>query len=82
MAKNVGLVDWLVLHAGDRIQLMTGPALVVQLDGCQTGDRRLQVWPLRVRNILSWRLITKYFLEIDHEIQYKFREGYIVRAPR
>ena len=40
-----------------------GPALVAQLDACPTGDQEAAGWtPAEIGNILSWRLIVKYFL--------------------
>ena len=39
------------------------PALVAQLDARLTGDQEVTGWtPAEVGNILSWRLIVKYFL--------------------
>ena len=39
------------------------PASVAQLDARQTGDQEVVgSTPAEVSNILSWRLITKYFL--------------------
>ena len=39
------------------------PASVAQLDACPTGDQEVTgSIPTEVGNILSWRLIMKYFL--------------------
>ena len=41
-----------------------GPASVAQLDACPTGDQKVAgSTPAEVGNILSWRLIMKYFLQ-------------------
>ena len=40
-----------------------GPSSLAQLDACPTGDQEIaDSIPVGVGNILSWRLITKYFL--------------------
>ena len=38
------------------------PASVAQLDACLTGDQEVAGSTPAVGNILSWRLIMKYFL--------------------
>ena len=44
-------------------QLELGPASVAQLDARPTGDQEVAgLTPAEVGNILSWRLIMKYFL--------------------
>ena len=42
---------------------MSGPTSVAQLNACSTGDQEVAgSIPAEVGNILSWRLIMKYFL--------------------
>ena len=52
---------WRVYH--NTLPLSCGPASVAQLDARPTGDQEVAgSTPAEVGNILSWRLIMKYFL--------------------
>ena len=45
------------------VDILNMPASVAQLDACPTGDQEVAVLtPTEVGNILSWKLIVKYFL--------------------
>ena len=51
------------MHTGSGNYLVCLPAPVAQLDACPTGDQEVVgSTPAKVGNILSWRLIMKYFL--------------------
>ena len=63
--RHLGLqIVWVkMIHRVDNSN-ETGPAAVAQLDARPTGDQEVAgSTPDEVGNILSWRLIVKYFLQ-------------------